>query len=136
MSAMATGLKTAAVRLLAAPSAVFLAVLTAGLAASSTAQRTGLFAANMNAQPSVVLACPKTRAMSAARASASARSSADCRKSAALAAETTKDSRTVETAHESLPAEKRADAKAGGASVSIPLPDFNTPELSRFTSPL
>lgn len=137
MSAIAVGLKTAAVRLVAAPSAVFLAVLTAGLAASSTAQHSGLFAASMKSQPSVVLACPKTRAMSAARSSASAQPSAACRKSAsqATAAQAGKDSRTVEASYELMPAEKSSDAKAGGSDASFPLPDFRTPELSRFKSP-
>lgn len=138
MSAIAVGLKTAAVRMLAAPSAVFLAVLTAGLAASSTAKHSGLFAANLGSQPSVVLACPKSRAVSAARASASTQSSAACRKSASqsAAAQVGSDSRTVEATYELMPADKSTETKAGGRGVAIPLPDFRTPELSRFKSPL
>jgi len=140
MSALAAGLRSAAVRLVAAPGAVFLAVLTAGLAASSTARHTGLYSviAASRTQPGIVLACPRTRPVNAARSSASAHA-APCPKSTAqtAAVASAKKSQSVEAANESPRTEKHADAKAvGGASASIPLPDFNVPELSRFTSPL
>ena len=141
MSAFTLSWRTAAVRLVAAPGAVFLAVLTAGLAASSTARHTGLFTTSMGSgqRPSVVLACPRTRTASAAKVAAPATASAQCRRPASQAttARAARKSGTVEALNESPQAEKRAEGKfAGSASASIPLPDFSTPELSRFTSPL
>lgn len=141
MSALAAGIRTAAIRLVAAPGAVFLAVLTAGLAASSAARHTGLFAlaAPNGNRPSVVLACPRTRATNAARASAPASATVPCRKYAAqgTAVSAPAAAQTVEAAVVSPRAEKHAETRAaGGVSASIPLPDFNAPELSRFTSPL
>jgi hypothetical protein len=140
MSAVTIGLKNAALRVVAAPSAVFLAVLTAGLAASSTARHTGLFelkAGNGN-RTSVVLACPRSRA-AAAKSAAAASSFTACRKNApqAAAAAAAAESGTMETATETPRVERHSESKAvGGAGISIPLPDFNAPELSRFTSPL
>jgi deoxyxylulose-5-phosphate synthase len=143
MSAMADVLRTAALRLIAAPSAVFLAVLTAGLAASSTARHSGIFATSAvnGTRPSVVLACPRTRALKPKNASSAsaASSTAACRRSAgqASAVEAAEGSERVEWADESARADKREDGKsAASAGVSIPLPDFSTPDLSRFTSPL
>jgi len=137
MNALSAGIKTAAFRLVAAPGAVFLAVLTAGLAASSTARHTGVFrvSASSTQRPSVVLACPRTRAT---RASASGTGTAPCRKfSAQPAAAAPQASPLAEAAGDTPRGEKHAEGKStSGVSASIPLPDFNTPELSRFTSPL
>jgi hypothetical protein len=140
MSGFAAGLRTAAVRLVAAPGAVFLAVLTAGLATSATARHSGLFVANARnrTQPRVVLACPRSRTVNAERASDSSATNPSCRRSASASAAlpAADKPRAMDTASDSSHAEKHADTKAGGASASIPLPDFNAPELSRFTSPL
>ena len=142
MNAMAAGLRKAALRLVAAPGAVFLAVLTAGLATSSTARHTGMRVTSsvLGTRPSVVLACPRSRAVGTARASSSTAATAECRRSTAAVAAAhspTASSPAMVTSNESPREEKRADGKiASGAGASIPLPDFSTPELSRFTSPL
>jgi len=142
MNAMAAGLRKAALRLVAAPGAVFLAVLTAGLATTSTARHTGMHVTSsvLGTRPSVVLACPRGRAVGTARASSSASATAECRRSTAAVAAAhspTASRPAMVTSNESPREEKRADGKiASGAGASIPLPDFSTPELSRFTSPL
>jgi len=141
MSGFAAGLRMAAVRLVAAPGAVFLAVLTAGLATSSTARHSGFFVASAGnrTQPRVVLACPRSRAANAERASASSTTNPACRRSAAASAalSAADEPSSMETASAGSHAEKHVDTKSGGgAGASIPLPDFNAPELSRFTSPL
>ena len=142
MSALAVGIRTAALRVVAAPSAVFLAVLTAGLAASSTARYTGVFASSgaNSTPPSVVLACPRTRASASARASASTAPTVPCRKFASRSesAGAAAESRPMTASDENRGAAKPGELKAagGGGGASMPLPDFRTPAMTRFTSPL
>jgi hypothetical protein len=124
---------------------VFVAVLTAGLAVSSAAQHLGLYATNaVSARKcTVVLACPRTNAARSTAAGKRATSATKTNQtSRAAAAHSPAASPATAPAAgpqsgTSVPAEKSSSGKTGGSGVlTVPLPDFNAPELSRFISPL
>jgi len=121
--------------LLASPSAVFVAVLTAGFATASLAQHAGLYVPDTQRQTSVVLACPRTKECPA-KSVAKAYTPAPHRKAAAATAtaQSAATAPATTVASNEASAEKHASAKSTG--LSVPLPDFSTPELSRFISPL
>lgn len=126
MNAVKQELRGAGTRLAAAPTAVFVAVLTAGFAVASTAQHMGLYNASAFRRSNVVLACPRT---SPAKSTSAGAHAAAQKSTAATAAEPRSGA--------NLTPEKQAAGKTGGrGGLSVPLPDFNAPELSRFISPL
>jgi hypothetical protein len=134
-----TGIERAGRKLLASPSAVFVAVLTAGFATASFAHHAGLYVPN-SARQSVVLACPRTKEPCPAKAISKTSAISSQRKAAAAAPAPTPSSTPSQTVTATVAAneastEKHASGKTG-AGVSLPLPDFSTPELSRFISPL
>jgi len=144
MSPVTQELRRAGGRLAAAPTAVFVAVLTAGLAVSSTARHLGLCAADAFSarRTNVVLACPRTSAARSAAAGTHATGSKTAQTSRAAAAHSPAASpapapAAVPQSGTSVAAEKNTSGKTGGSGVlTVPLPDFNAPELSRFISPL
>jgi hypothetical protein len=142
MSPIEQGLRKAGGRLLASPSAVFVAVLTAGLATASLGHHTGLYRANAGSGPrsNVVLACPRSSAPAHAKsAGAISSGSASRQKTPATASNSTAVSPTAAVANTNVPAEKHQTGQTGKSTsggLSLPLPDFNAPELSRFISPL
>jgi len=143
MNAIAHGLKKAGRQFLATPAAVFVAVLTAGMATASVARHAGLCLphAGNTAQKNVVLACTRTKT-NAQRPTANgtkAPSPASRQKTAAAAPNSPANSPATTAENTSLSPEKQQTGKTGsssGTSFSVPLPDFNAPELSRFISPL
>ena len=131
-------------RLAAAPTAVFVAVLTAGLAVSSTARHLGLGAGDACPvrRSNVVLACPRTSAARSAATvtHASGKKTAQTIRAAAAqspAQSTAPAPTAVPQSGTSVAAEKNTSGKSSGSGVlTVPLPDFSAPELSRFISPL
>jgi hypothetical protein len=144
MNPIQPGLRKAGERLLASPSAVFVAVLTAGLAIASLGHHTGLYreSAGSGQRSNVVLACPRTSSPAHSKAAAGATSSASTsrQKTPATASNSRAVSPTAAVANANVPAEKHQSGQTGkstsGGGLSVPLPDFNAPELSRFISPL
>ena len=136
MNAAKQELSGAGKRLAATPTAVFVAVLTAGFALASTAQHMGLYNASAFRRSNVVLACPRT---SPAK-STSAGAHAAAQNSPAAATQSSSGSPATAADPQSganLSPEKHATGKTGSrGGLSVPLPDFNAPELSRFISPL
>jgi len=133
MNAITQEFRTAGRRLAATPAAMFVAVLTAGFAIASTANHMGLYNAGASRLSGVVLACPRT---SAAKSAAAAHKTAQASPAAAPhAAAGSSASAAVPQSGTNLPSEKQSAGKTGGG-LSVPLPDFNAPELSRFISPL
>jgi hypothetical protein len=145
MNGMMKGVRVAGGRLAAAPTAVFVAVLTAGLGVSSTAHHLGLYSTNaVSARKcTVVLACPRTNA---ARSTAAGKRATSVTKTNQTSRTTAEHSSAASSAAAAaagpqsgtnVSAEKNTSGKTGGSGVlSVPLPDFNAPELSRFISPL
>jgi len=139
----AQGLRKVVGKFLASPGAVFVAVLTAGLATASLGHHTGLYRAKGTSgwRSNVVLACPRSGApahSTAAEATASASTSRQ--QSSASALNSSADSPAADVANHDGSPEKHPAGETGksarGSSFSVPLPDFNAPELSRFISPL
>jgi len=130
MNALTHELGSAGRRLAATPAAMFVAVLTAGLALASGAQHWGLYNAGgvASRRSSVVLACPRTSAAKPASVGAHG--------SGSNAGQSSTASTAAAQSGASAPSEKRSAGKTGGSGLSVPLPDFNAPELSRFISPL
>jgi hypothetical protein len=126
MNAVRQEVRAAWGRLTAAPAAMFVAVLTTGFALASTAHHLGLYNAGAMASKrgKVVLACPRTNAAKSTAAVAHAAGPNAAQTSPASAP------------HPGVPSEKHTAGKTGGSGLSVPLPDFNAPELSRFISPL
>ena len=138
-----SGLEKAGRRLLAAPTAVFVAVLTAGFAMASFARHQGLYLPNAGAagQKNVVLACPRTKTNAHPTTNgngAKVAAPAPRQKAAAAAPHSPAASPTATVESASVPPEKHQTGKTGSnaGSLSVPLPEFNAPELSRFISPL
>ena len=136
-------LRKAGGRLLASPAAVFVAVLTAGMATASLGHHAGLYCAIGTAgrQSNVVLACPRNGApahSTSARATPSASTSRQ--QSSASASNSSADSPAADVASADVSTDKHPTGQTGksasGSGFSVPLPDFNAPELSRFISPL
>ena len=132
-------IETAGRILLASPTAVFLAVLTAGFAAASAAQHAGLYRPPTGAarEANVVLACPRTKVANPSKAEAAKCPSSQSKASKAPAAPAAPASATAASAPAPVAANaspEKTASKNGG--LSLPLPDFSTPELSRFISPL
>lgn len=138
MSRAAQELRGAGRRLAATPAAVFLAVLTMGLGVASTARHLGLYRAGSAAirRCSVVLACPRTSASHAATAGGHATPAKSSQTPPAAAANSPVGSPDPAAATTGDPPEKNNGGKTGGGGLTVPLPDFNAPELSRFISPL
>jgi hypothetical protein len=139
MNAIANGFEKAGRRLAATPSAVFLAVLTAGLATASFARHAGLYQPNAGAgQKNIVLACPRTRtnAHPTTNGAKGAAPTAARQKTAAAAPHSPTASPAATAESTSVSAEKHQTGRTGSGGLSVPLPDFNAPELSRFISPL
>jgi hypothetical protein len=140
MNPMVNGLERAGRRLLAAPTAVFVAVLTAGFAMASFARHQGFYLPNAGAgQKNVVLACPRTKTNAHPTTNGSGvKSPAPRQKAVAAAPHSPAASPTATVENASVPPEKHQTGKTGssGGSLSVPLPEFNAPELSRFISPL
>ena len=142
MSPMERELRMTGAKLLASPGAVFLAVLTAGLATASLGHHTGMFRANAGAvrRSSVVLACPRSGAQAHSRAAGAGPSaSASWQQNSASASNSAAESSSAGTANAGDSTEKRPggqNGKSASIEFSVPLPDFSAPELSRFTSPL
>jgi hypothetical protein len=143
MKNVAQEFRNAGARLAATPAAMFLAVLTVAFGFASTARHMGLYGAAAAPRSNVVLACPKTgaahsnaaaRSNSLAPKSAQSTAAAAPRSSGASGAST--GSATPAAANTSVPAEKNSAGRTGGGGLTVPLPDFNAPELSRFISPL
>ncbi|HKM89450.1 MAG TPA: hypothetical protein VJX29_02460 [Candidatus Acidoferrales bacterium] len=143
MKPIEQGLRRAGGRLLASPGAVFVAVLTVGLAIGSLGHHTGLYRANAASgwRSNVVLACPRSGApahSTAAEATSSASTSWQDR--SASASNSSADSPAGDATNPDGSPEKQPAGESGkspsGSSFSMPLPDFNAPELSRFISPL
>jgi len=129
MNAVGEGARRAGRRLLSSPAAMFVAVLSVGLGGSSAAQHLGLYhAASASARRcTVVLACPRTNAH------------ASNAKTANTPAEST--TATAENSGSGTPGQaawmdKNSGKKPGDGGLTVPLPDFSAPELSRFISPL
>jgi hypothetical protein len=140
MNAARQELRAAWGHLMATPAAMFLAILTAGFALASTARHMGLYSgASAGAGRSkVVLACPRTNAAKSAAshaASSAARhtSSAAAINSPAASANSTAPAPQGGTGAAS---DKQTSQKTGSSGLSLALPDFNAPKLSRFISPL
>jgi len=143
MKPSAQELRKAGGRLLASPGAVFVAVLTAGLAIGSLGHHTGLYRAKAAPgwRSNVVLACPRSGAPAhsiAAEATSSASTSRH--DNSANASNSSADSPAADAANADVSPEKHPTGQTGksasGSNFSVPLPDFNAPELSRFISPL
>jgi len=141
MIAAGRGVRGAWKRLIASPAAMFAAVLTVGLGTASMAQQLGLYHAKSAAarRCSVVLACPRTNAAHAANARANGGITAQ--NSAAYAAESPADSPAAANsgsgaAGQAAWLDKNSGRKPGEGGLTVPLPDFSAPELSRFISPL
>jgi len=133
MNAVTQEFRAASRRLAATPTAMFVVVLTAGFAIASTANHMGLYRAGAPRQSGVVLACPRT---SAAKSAAAGHQTAQASPTAAThAAAGSSASAAVPQSGTNVPSEKQSAGKTGGG-FSVPLPDFNAPELSRFISPL
>jgi len=128
MNAVTQELSAAGRRLVAAPGAMFVAVLTAGFALASMAQHMGLYHASYagSRRGAVVLACPRSSATKPPAAGGQAPSAATAQTSPA----------TAPQYGVGVPSEKQSAGRSGGRGLSVPLPDFNAPELSRFISPL
>lgn len=128
MSAVAKEMRAAGRRIAGTPAAMFVAVLTAGFALTSTAQHMGLYRATSAASRRcpVVLACP--------RASAAKSTATGGRASSPATAQTSPAAAPQQEA--GIPSEKQTAGKTGGRGLTVPLPDFSAPELSRFISPL
>jgi len=128
--------------LLASPAAVFVAVLTAGLATASLGHHAGMCATSpsMAWRSSVVLACPRTNSQAHSKAAgASSAASISRQHISADARVVSADSPSASVANTEVPAEKHPAAqstKTAGGGLSVQLPDFTAPELSRFISPL
>jgi len=127
MNAVSQEMRAAGRNLAATPAAMFLAVLTVGFAIASAAQHMGLYSVRDAAarRSNVVLACPSTNAAKNAQANGAGHPSSAPAGSATLTA-----------ANADVPPVKPAAGKSGGSELSVPLPDFRAPELSRFISPL
>jgi hypothetical protein len=138
------GLEKAGRTLLASPTAVFVAVLSVGMATASFARHAGLYQPNggVERQANVVLACPRTKPahatksdtkcpVSASQPQQKASTAGTSHSSGASATRTSAAAPATETA--SASSEKQTAGKTGGG---LSLPDFSTPELSRFISPL
>ncbi|HKO04336.1 MAG TPA: hypothetical protein VJW51_06290 [Candidatus Acidoferrales bacterium] len=142
MSPIERELRKAGARLLASPGAVFVAVLTAGLATASLGHHTGLYGANAGSgrRSSVVLACPRTSAPAHSRAAGASSSAATSRQSSSASAlNSGADSPAASVANADVSPEKHPTGQSGKSAsggLSLPMPDFNAPELSRFISPL
>jgi len=133
------GFENAGRKLLSSPSAVFLAVLTAGLATASFARHTGLYAPSNDAsRANVVLACPRPKVVAHPTKAGAQPSQPSHPKASAAAPQSPASAAAPAVASNNVSPEKHATGKTGGSggSVSLPLPDFSTPELSRFISPL
>jgi len=127
-------------RLMSSPSAVFVAVLTAGLATGSFARHAGFYPAPASSrEASVVLACPRTKAP-ARSAKGDAKCPAASQKKTSSAAPAGRASASAAAENQTQAANTGAPAATpaakSGAGLSVSLPDFSTPELSRFISPL
>jgi hypothetical protein len=136
-------LRKAGARLLASPGAVFLAVLTTGMAIASLGHHAGLYRASGSAarQSNVVLACPRSGAPAhSTSAGTTSPASTSRQQSSASAANSSGDSPAADVANSDVSTEKHPTGQNGkpasGSGFSVPLPDFNAPELSRFISPL
>jgi hypothetical protein len=139
-------------RIAGSPEAIFLAVLTAGLAISSTLTRPGVAHAGPAAtraaksQPASGASCRhaeaaptkqaepaktapgQTTATETRSSPGQARSVAGTRAEASAAA--------AESSAAGAPCDStRQTASGGGRGFALSLPDFNAPELSKFTSP-
>jgi len=149
MNGAGQAIRGAGRRLGSTPAAVFVAVLTVGLGAASTARHLGLYGAGFAAarRCSVVLACPRTNAARAAvaRAHASTTSPANAAQdSRAAVANSSADSPAAgatsagtDGSVQNVQPEKSTVKKGGGGGgLTVPLLDFSAPELSRFISPL
>ena len=137
MNTMSQEFRAAGRHMAANPAAIFVAVLTAGFAMASAAQHLGLYNAAMTAsrRSNVVLACPRTSsAKSAAGHKTAQKAPATPARSTSESAESASSAPAATQNGASIPSVKPAAAKSGG--LSVPLPDFNAPELSRFISPL
>jgi len=136
-------LRKAGGRLLASPAAVFVAVLTAGMATASLGHHAGLCCANETPglRSNVVLACPRN-GVPAHSPAAEANSSASTSRqhSSASTSNSSVTSPAADVANADVSLEKHPTGQTGksasGSGLSVPLPDFNAPELSRFISPL
>ncbi len=128
MSAVAREVRAAGRRVAGAPAAMFVAVLTAGFALASTAQHLGLYRTTGAASRRcpVVLACPRASAAKSTATGGRASNPATAQTSPAAAPQN----------GAGVPSEKQTAGKTGGHVLSVPLPDFSAPELSRFISPL
>ncbi|HUJ39950.1 MAG TPA: hypothetical protein VLW54_05345 [Candidatus Acidoferrales bacterium] len=140
MNAVRERLRSAGRRLLGSPTAMFVAVLTVGLGATSTAEHLGLVCARGASarHANVVLACPRTGGAhnSPARANSGAKT---VKNSPATATESPAAAATnsgTGTAGQTAWLEKDASKKPGDGGLTVPLPDFSAPQLSRFISPL
>jgi len=139
MKLTAQAVERAGRKLLATPSAVFLAVLTVGMAGASAARHAGLYQTDAVAarQANVVLACPRTCSASHPSAAAAKTKASSQRKTTTADANPAAGAPAAILASDTVPAEKHGTAKTGSSSgLSLPLPDFSAPELSRFISPL
>ncbi len=144
MSRAAQEIRGGAGRLASSPAAMFLAVLTLGLGATSTARHLGLSRAGSAAgrRCTVVLACPRTNAARAAAARVHATPAKTGLTAPAGTANSSASSPSAAAANsgpaspvQAVTPERNAGKKTGGG-LTVPLPDFNAPELSRFISPL
>jgi hypothetical protein len=145
MSGAGQAFRGAGRRLVSTPAAMFVAVLTLGLGAVSTASHLGLYRAGSAASRrcTVVLACPRTNAARAAAGRVHTSPAKAAQTSPAAIANSSAESPAAGAASTgpegpgqgALP-EKNAGRKAGGGGLTVPLPDFSAPELSRFISPL
>jgi hypothetical protein len=136
-------LRKAGGRLLASPAAVFVAVLTAGMATASLGHHAGVCCANgtPGQRSYVVLACPRSGPPAHSRAGlATPTASTSRQQSSASASNSYADSPAAEVESADVSPEKHPTGQTGksasGNGFSVPLPDFNAPELSRFISPL
>jgi hypothetical protein len=145
MSGAGQAFRGAGQRLASTPAAVFLAVLTLGLGAASTARHLGLYRRSFAGarRCTVVLACPRTNAAHATAAGVHTSPAKAAQSSPAAAAKSYADSPAAaaattgpEGSGQGVSPEKNAGRKAGGGGLTVPLPDFSAPELSRFISPL
>jgi len=135
-AAVGQGLHGAWRRLASSPSAVFIAVLSLGLGASSAAQHLGLYPANSAGarRCNVVLACPRTS--SGHSTTTRARGTANAQTSQASATDSPAAASSGPEAGQSAWLDKNSGKKPGDGGLTVPLPDFSAPELSRFISPL
>jgi hypothetical protein len=138
MNAITQEFRTAGRNLAATPAAVFLAVLTAGFALASTAHHMGLYCSRSftSGQGRVVLACPRSSTAKSAATGAHGSAPRTVENFPAAAPNNSAGSATPVAAVANGSPERRTAGKSGGRGISMPLPEFNAPELSRFISPL